>query len=134
MFRFLAVIAATVLLSGCSDPNRGSPGGTGPGSTAAEFAQAVASSDGRLACTLLSAQVSSAIADSRGMPCPAAVLKAGLPAPSAVREVRRYGRQAFVTTGTDTVFLSEFPGGWKIIGAGCSPRGDKPYDCAVSGG
>ncbi|HST85680.1 MAG TPA: hypothetical protein VLL08_28335 [Kineosporiaceae bacterium] len=106
----------------------------GPDRAATAFTHAVASSDGELACTLLSDEVSSTIAESSGMPCPAAVLQADLPAPSAVQGVQRYGHQAFVTTGTDTVFLSEFPGGWKIIGVGCSPRGEKPYECAVSGG
>jgi hypothetical protein len=106
----------------------------GPERAASVFAHAVASSDGQLACTLLSDQVSSTIAESSGLPCPAAVLQADLPAPSAVRGVQRYGHQAFVTTSTDTVFLSEFPNGWKIIGAGCSPRGEQPYDCVVSGG
>ena len=34
----------------------------------------------------------------------------------------------------DTVFLATFPGGWRVVAAGCTPRGDRPYDCTVAGG
>jgi hypothetical protein len=117
------------MLSGCAGPET-----TGPARAAADFARAVSVADGELACALLSEQVSSTLTDSTGMPCPAAVLQEGLPAASPVRQVQRYGHRALVTTDTDTVFLSEFPTGWRIIGAGCRPRGERPYDCAVSGG
>jgi len=130
VLRTLIIIAVgTVLLAGCAGPDI-----TGPERTATTFARAISASDGELACTLLSAEVSSSLADSAGVPCPAAVLTQDLPTPSAVRDAQRFGHQALVTTSTDTVFLSEFPDGWKIIGAGCRVRGDRPYDCAVSGG
>ena len=35
---------------------------------------------------------------------------------------------------TDTVFLAVFPGGWRVVAAGCTPHGDRPYDCVVQGG
>jgi hypothetical protein len=78
--------------------------------------------------------VAAGLAETAGTACSDAILQESLPAPSPVRHAERYGHQALVTTGTDTVFLSQFPEGWKIIGAGCRPAGDKPYDCAVSGG
>jgi hypothetical protein len=131
--RVLAVIvaAATAVagLSGCAGPDT-----TGPERAATAFARAVAEADGEQACALLSPEVSATIADAAGEPCPLAVLQEDLPEPAPVRQARRYGHQALVTTGTDTVFLSEFADGWKIIGAGCEPRGEQPYDCAVSGG
>jgi hypothetical protein len=121
--------AAAVVLSGCSGPDL-----SGPEDAATSFARAVADADGARACALLADEVSAELADTAGAPCDQAVLRQSLPAPAAVRRAERYGRQALVVTGTDTVFLSEFPAGWKIIGAGCEPRGDRPYDCAVSGG
>jgi hypothetical protein len=121
--------AATVGLSGCAAPDT-----TGPELAATAFGAAVSAADGTRACALLSAKVLAELVDSAGRPCPEAVLTEQLPAASPVRSARRYGHQALVTTKTDTVFLSEFADGWKVIAAGCEPRGDQPYDCIVSGG
>jgi hypothetical protein len=124
----VAVIGAGGLTA-CSGPDAG-----GPETAASTFAEAVSVADGARACELLSAQVAASLSESAGLPCAQAVLQQDLPAPAPVREARVYGKQAWVITGTDTVFMSEFPGGWKVIGAGCRPESDKPYDCAVSGG
>jgi hypothetical protein len=124
------IIAVTVAaLSGCAGPDA-----TGPEQAAAGFARALSASDGTRACSLLSPEVSAEEADSAGTSCAQAVLNEDLPAPSPVTDARIYGHQAWVRTGTDTVFLSEFPDGWRIIGAGCTPQGAKPYHCAISGG
>jgi hypothetical protein len=32
------------------------------------------------------------------------------------------------------VFLAMFPGGWRVVAAGCQSRGERPYDCVVDGG
>jgi hypothetical protein len=120
---------AAVGLCGCAGPDT-----AGPERAATAFSTAVSAADGASACALLSPKVHTELVDSAGKPCPEAVLAEELPAPSAVRAVQRYGHQALVRTGTDTVFLSEFPGGWKVIAAGCEPRADEPYDCTVSGG
>jgi hypothetical protein len=121
--------AVAVGLSACAGPDT-----TGPERAATAFGQAVSAADGSRACALLSPKVVTELADSAGKPCPEAVLTSKLPAVSPVRAAQRYGHQALVTTETDTVFLSEFPGGWKIIAAGCEARADQPYDCTVSGG
>ena len=34
---------------------------------------------------------------------------------------------------TDTLFLHDFPDGWRVTGAGCHPRNDQVYDCTVGG-
>jgi hypothetical protein len=34
----------------------------------------------------------------------------------------------------DVVFLSVFGDHWLITAAGCTARGDRPYDCTVMGG
>ncbi|MFC9399308.1 hypothetical protein [Streptomyces sp. NPDC057027] len=48
--------------------------------------------------------------------------------------VQVYGRQAMVRLTGDTLFLSQFDAGWKVVAAGCTPRPDQPYDCQVKGG
>jgi hypothetical protein len=124
----ITVVGAAVM-SGCA-----APVSAGPQHATTAFTQAVANADGTQACSLLSPAVASAIAEASKAPCAKAVLQEDLPNPAPIRSVQRFGRQALVTTGTDTVFLSEFSTGWKIIGAGCTPQGDRPYDCAISKG
>lgn len=49
------------------------------------------------------------------------------------RTVDVYGRQARVILTSDTLFLSQFDGGWKVVAAGCRPQSGQPYDCTVKG-
>ena len=44
-----------------------------------------------------------------------------------------HGDAAQVRFTGDTVFLLRFPDGWRIGAAGCTSRGDAPYDCEVRG-
>lgn len=57
-----------------------------------------------------------------------------LPPAGAVRAVDVWGDQARVVLEGDTLFLSQFAGGWKVTAAGCEPRPDQPYRCGVEGG
>lgn len=46
-----------------------------------------------------------------------------------------YGTMAQVSTAQDTLFLSRYPDGWRIVAAGCRPgRDDEPYTCTVEVG
>lgn len=121
------VVAATV--SGCAGPDT-----SGPERVAVSFSNAITNGDGVRACALLSPQTAAAVAEASRSACPDAVLHQDLPAATPLRSVQRYGKQALVRSATDTMFLSEFPTGWKIIGAGCRPQGERPYDCGVSKG
>lgn len=51
-----------------------------------------------------------------------------------MRVVDVYGNQARAVLATDTLFLSRFAAGWKVVAAGCSPRPEQPYQCRVNGG
>ncbi|MEU1117626.1 hypothetical protein [Streptomyces sp. NPDC005879] len=51
-----------------------------------------------------------------------------------MRHIDVFGRQARAVTDRDTLFLSSFPGGWKVTAAGCTPRPEKPYQCLIKGG
>lgn len=66
-----------------------------------------------------------------GRSCP--VQLASLPDPGTVRSVEIWGDAAQVRFTGDTVFLLRFPDGWRIGAAGCTSRGDAPYDCEVRG-
>jgi hypothetical protein len=119
-------VAAAADLTGCSgaDP-------TGPERAAASFEIAVAAADAEAACELLSPAVRAAVGEDAGGSCPDAVRESPPASSPDVVRTSRYGRQAVVVTAADTLFLSEFPGGWKVIAAGCE-RG--PDDRGTSEG
>jgi hypothetical protein len=125
----ITVVCCCAALAGCAGADA-----RGPDEAATAFAQAILVSNGDQACALLSPEVSKAVADAEKVPCARAILQEHLPGPSPVRSTQVHGRSAFIVTGTDTLFLSEFKDGWKIIGAGCHDQGARPYDCVVSGG
>jgi hypothetical protein len=95
---------------------------------------AVADGDGAAACALLAPETAAELAESPGPSCPAGVLEQDLPAPGAERGADVYGQWAQVRLTGDTVFLAVFPDGWRVVAAGCRPRGAaEPYDCTLQG-
>lgn len=95
---------------------------------------AVQGSDGAGACAVLAPETLRELEKSAGAACPEAILDEDLPAPGGVRGSEVFGQWAQVRLDGDTVFLAVFPAGWRVVAAGCTPRPDRPYDCAVSGG
>ena len=51
-----------------------------------------------------------------------------------VQDTQAFGRGAQVLMDDDAVFLALFDDRWLITAAGCTPRGDLPYDCTLKGG
>ena len=130
-WRVAAVVAATVLATGgCG----GSPD-TAVSSVSDAFRQAVAGQEGTRACDLLSAQTVSEIEQSSGKPCATAVLQENVPTTGGASAVRVYGQMAQVRYGDDTVFLSHFHEGWRLVAAGCrlSSGAAQRFDCRVKG-
>jgi hypothetical protein len=124
----LAAVLACLVLTGCgANP-------AGPRAAATAYAAAWGSKDGAAVCRLLAPNTRAGVAKSGGKPCPQAVLDEKLPAPGATKETRVWGRGAQVVMAADTLFLSDFTNGWKVVAAGCRPQPGKPYDCQVSGG
>ncbi|MFI5890001.1 hypothetical protein ACIA5D_07750 [Actinoplanes sp. NPDC051513] len=117
-----------LLVAGC-----GAVGGReqAASATALRLLDAVAAGDGAGACAVLAPDTASEVSESD---CPSAILGENLPAPGTVVEADVYGQWAQVRLTGDTVFLAVFPGGWRVVAAGCAAQGDRPYDCAVSGG
>ncbi|MEU7928448.1 hypothetical protein [Micromonospora sp. NPDC049801] len=95
---------------------------------------AIAEKDGVGACSLLAPDTAAGLEHSVDRPCAEAILDEDLPGAGQVLASEVYGQQAQVRLDGDTVFLAVFPGGWRVVAAGCTARGDKPYDCVLQGG
>ncbi|QEV64499.1 hypothetical protein CP982_06245 [Streptomyces spectabilis] len=101
---------------------------------AARFGASLHASDPARGCAALAPGTRDELERSAERPCVRALPEAGLPTAGPVRSVDVYGAQARVVAERDTLFLSSFPGGWKVTAAGCVPRAERPYRCLVKGG
>lgn len=124
----LLVVAPVVALAGCSSV--GDREGAAA-EVAVRLHTAVDARDGEAACALLAPGTAESVAEDE--PCPEAILAADLPGPGTVLKTSVYGQWAQVRLDDDTVFLGAFPGGWRVVAAGCEPRGSRPYQCSVEG-
>jgi hypothetical protein len=106
----------------------------GPRYAATAFERAVEADDGAGACALLAPETRSELEQSAGSSCAQAIVQEDLPEAGAVDESSAFGTMAQVRFTSDTLFLSEFPGGWKVLAAGCAPVPRAPYDCSIQGG
>ncbi|AVT35384.1 hypothetical protein [Plantactinospora sp. BB1] len=95
---------------------------------------AVTAEDGTAACALLAPDTAAELEQSADKPCAEAILAEDLPEPGVVVASDVYGQRAQVRLSGDTVFLAVLPGGWRVVAAGCTARGDEPYDCVLQGG
>ncbi|MEU2250546.1 hypothetical protein [Streptomyces sp. NPDC019224] len=119
---------ALLLLTGCGAPS------SAVRDAAAAFERDVAEHDVRGICAALAPGTRSEVESDGRAPCTSAVGENPPPVGGATRTVDVYGRQARVVLDSDTLFLSRFPQGWKVVAAGCVPRPGLPYDCTVEGG
>ncbi|HEX5534059.1 MAG TPA: hypothetical protein VFX33_10000 [Actinomycetales bacterium] len=115
-----------LLVSGCTSGHA-----TDAADAASRFYQALEGSDGAGACDLLAPKTREEIESSSGTDCAKAILDEQLPSVKSRFKATVFGDQAQVKLGSETVFLAEFPDGWKVVAAGCTPNGDLPYDCEV---
>lgn len=124
----IAVLALGVSLSAC--------GGSQDGAVrevAEKFYAAVTDGDGEGACELLVPATRSELEQSSGKECAMAILDDAPQAHGDSGVVEVYATMAQVRWDGDTAFLARMPGGWRVLAAGCRPRADDPYDCAVKG-
>ena len=97
---------------------------------AGQFAGDVARHDGSAACAMLTDDARRDT-ETFGRDCPSQL--ATLPDPGAVQQVEVWGDTAQVRLAGDTLFLLQFPDGWRVSAAACTPQGDAPYQCEVQG-
>ena len=126
----VVAVALTALVSACS--GRGDPEEEAAGAAARAFTVA-ARGDPSAACGLLAPATATEVGQTSGN-CAEGLAEAGLPEGGGLREVQVYGLDAMVRLEQDTVFLARFDDGWRVTAAGCTPRGDGPYECDIKGG
>ena len=99
------------------------------------FYRAFAQGDGMSACALLAPDARHELEKSAKQPCDEAITDEDLPEDlGTVTKVAVYGNEARVEAEGDTVFVSDFDDAWMIVAAGCTSRGEQPYDCEIQGG
>jgi hypothetical protein len=124
------LVLAALVLTGCAGGSRAESAE----SSARAFEQAVSQGDGAAACGLLAPETAAEVAQAAGSSCAQGVVGEDLPDGGAVQDSSVWGRSAQVRMSADTLFLSHFDGGWRVLAAGCTARPGKPYDCTVQGG
>jgi hypothetical protein len=121
---------ALLALTGCA--GQGSAEDRPAAEAAEHFTQDV-KADPAAACGLLAPQTRVKLEDEQG-PCARSLPQSKVPQDAgSVREVKVYGKDAVAYLERDTVFLARFDDGWRVTAAGCTPNGDRPYDCDVEG-
>jgi hypothetical protein len=120
-----------VALAGC-----GSVGerGDAAAAVAVGLLSAADAGDGAAVCAALAPDTLAEVEETGGKPCAQAVLDEDLPGPGTITTTDVYGQWARVVLSDDTVFLAAFPGGWRVVAAGCTARGERPYDCTLQEG
>ncbi|MGN6577027.1 MAG: hypothetical protein ACTHKG_15230 [Nocardioides sp.] len=103
-------------------------------SVSAAFHRSYEEQDATAACAVLAPPAKSAVEESVGKPCDAALLSEELPSVGKPDRVEVFGTEAQVRYDGETTFLARYRGGWKVVAAGCSYRPHEPYDCTISGG
>src|SRR4051812_8299950 len=113
----------------------GGIGGNAGGARAAaeSFTTAVQQQDFATACDLLAPETKRELESSQEQSCDQALGQQELDEEGGVSKAEVYGRSGRAMVGTDTIFLSRFPNGWRVTAAGCRPREDLPYECELQG-
>jgi hypothetical protein len=130
----VAVVAALPLLTLVASCSTLGPDSTAAAGVAAAFHRAVQDGNGNAACAFLAPATMEELEGTSGQSCPDAVLSQDLPDAGDVQDSQAFGRGAQVLMDDDAVFLALFDDRWLITAAGCTPRGDLPYDCSLKGG
>jgi hypothetical protein len=125
-----SLLVLAVALAGCSPVGDRAESAE---STAVGFLRDVAAGNGAAACALLAPNTVAELEQSDKKGCAEAIVGEDLPRPGTASGTSVYGQWAQVHLTDDTVFLAVFPGGWRVVAAGCTPQGDRPYDCTLQG-
>lgn len=121
----LLLVPAVLAVSACTPSSQADVQ-----AAARNFQTAVHDGDVRAACGMLADEARRSLESASARSCPDALTAIRLPTgePTSV-EVWGDNGQARLPGGA--LFLAEFGTGWKITAAGCRPRQQQPYACAV---
>jgi hypothetical protein len=129
---FPVLAACLVCMSaGCGSSERASDAAL----VAERFHAAIGERDGVAACSQLSEETATKLAQQEKKPCEEAVLSLDLTTRARVAETSVYVTTASVALAEGgTLFLDEAAHGWEVSAAGCRPTApDLPYDCELGG-
>ncbi len=124
-----AVVSSASALTAC-----GSTTDSEAAEVADEFHAALVDREWSAACAMLAPATRSELKQSSGKACAKAIVAERLPTPTNPESTDVFDTAAAVQYPGETVFLTRFDDGWKVIAAGCKPRSPHPYDCTISGG
>ncbi|MDX3533901.1 hypothetical protein PV721_05880 [Streptomyces sp. MB09-01] len=127
----VVTISVAAVLCGCGAT---APRLEGARQAGEAFEQALADADYARACGLLAPQTRQQLEENEEKPCGPALPGQELPVAGQVRGTQVHGRQALLRLQKDTLFLSQFDDGWKVVAADCAPQGEQPYRCSLKGG
>ncbi len=83
---------------------------------------------------MLAHSTRSELEQSTGDPCAEAILSETVPIAGPEIDVDAYGTMARARYEEDTLFLTRFESGWRVMAAACTPRPSiDGYDCKVKG-
>ena len=125
----VVAVVATLVLTSCAGAEDDAAT-----SAAERLRTVVADGDGAQACRLLAPAARSELEDASGRPCAQAVLTEQVGTSGTATGVDVFDTMAQVRFADDTIFLSRFDGAWLVIGASCTPRDARPYDCGITVG
>lgn len=123
--------AASCGLSACGSASAVAT--TSPAAVAARFEHAISTKDYGAACRLLTPPTRDDVEKQSGRSCASTLPTLELPEQGRSESTRVYGRAALVTATGASVFLARSGDTWAVRAAGCTPKAEGPFDCALGG-
>ena len=125
--RLAICVVAVFLVSGCGSS------AAAPAARAGQLQASIAQGDAVAACATLAPSTRSTLEQEEQKSCRDTILDQGLPSAKGRALAKVYGSMAQVTYENETVFLSRYANGWRVIAAGCTPvTHDRPYECTLT--
>ncbi|MER1995013.1 MAG: hypothetical protein ABTA24_00745 [Arthrobacter sp.] len=112
------------------------PAPDGAEETAVSFYAALDNGEYNRACGMLAPATFEDIQqaeDGGDQACAGRLRALSLQDPGEPLSAQAFGRNAQVAFDSETVFLTLSSSSWKVMAAGCTARGDRPYSCLVEG-